>query len=95
MSDTLASEAGLSRGGSSLKSIFSASSNAWNAVSSMDSLLVFFAMRLRLVTYTPGIPLDFAAACRSMSGILMPEIVSPRALDHLLQIHSTAVLSNG
>jgi hypothetical protein len=37
-----------------LKLIFRASSNAWNAVSSIDSLLGFFAMRLRLVTYSPG-----------------------------------------
>jgi hypothetical protein len=80
VSDTLASEAGgadFSRGGSSLKSIFKASSNAWNAVSSIDSLVVFFAMRLRLVTYSPGIPLYLLPPADRNSGILMRDIEMP------------------
>ena len=45
-----------------------ASSNAWKAVSSTESLILLFAMRLRLVTHTPGfMPLDrlpMQADCR-------------------------------
>src|SRR5690606_9964619 len=58
LSDILASEAwgaDFRRAScSSSKSIFNASSSAWKAVSSTDSLVVFFAMRLRLATYSPG-----------------------------------------